>query len=83
VGRATAPPLHRHLEEDEMFYVLSGTAQFRCDGEVLTAGPRDFVLLPSRLPHTFVVAADEPLRILRITGPGPGSPSGTEWFPGR
>ncbi|HEY7176920.1 MAG TPA: quercetin 2,3-dioxygenase [Micromonosporaceae bacterium] len=64
-----APPLHRHLEEDEMFYVLSGTAQFRCDGEVFTAGPGDFVLLPSRLPHTFIVGADEPLRTLQITTP--------------
>ena len=30
-----APPLHRHLEEDEMFYLLSGTAEFRCDGQAL------------------------------------------------
>src|SRR3954470_1716200 len=64
-----APPLHRHLEEDEMFYVLSGSAQFRCDGEVLSAGPGDFVLLPARLPHTFIVGADEPLRTLQITTP--------------
>jgi mannose-6-phosphate isomerase-like protein (cupin superfamily) len=70
-----APPLHRHLDEDEMFYVLSGTAQFRCDGEVLTAGPGDFVLLPARLPHTFVVGAGEPLRTLQIT-----TPSGFEHF---
>ena len=70
-----APPLHRHLDEDEMFYVLSGTAQFRCDGEVFSAGPGDFVLLPARLPHTFVVGADEPLRTLQIT-----TPSGFEQF---
>jgi mannose-6-phosphate isomerase-like protein (cupin superfamily) len=70
-----APPLHRHLHEDEMFYVLSGTARFQCDGEVFTAGPGDFVLLPARLPHTFVVGADEPLRTLQIT-----TPSGFEHF---
>jgi mannose-6-phosphate isomerase-like protein (cupin superfamily) len=70
-----APPLHRHLEEDELFYVLSGTAQFRCDGEVLTAGPGDFVLLPALLPHTFIVGTDEPLRTLQIT-----TPSGFEQF---
>jgi oxalate decarboxylase/phosphoglucose isomerase-like protein (cupin superfamily) len=23
-----SPPLHRHLDEDEMFYVLSGTAEY-------------------------------------------------------
>jgi mannose-6-phosphate isomerase-like protein (cupin superfamily) len=64
-----APPLHRHLEEDEMFYLLSGTARIQCGGEDLTAGPGDFVLLPVGLPHTFVVGPDEPLHILQITTP--------------
>jgi len=70
-----APPLHRHLEEDEMFYILSGTARFLCDGEELTARPGDFVLLPVGLPHTFVVGSEEPLRCLQIT-----TPSGFEDF---
>jgi len=70
-----APPLHRHLEEDELFYVLSGTAQFRCDGEAFSAGPGDFIVLPAGLPHTFMVGADEPLRTLQIT-----TPSGFEHF---
>jgi quercetin dioxygenase-like cupin family protein len=70
-----APPLHRHLEEDESFYVLSGTAEFRCDGEVFSAGPGDFVLLPSQLAHTFIVGAGEPLRTLQIS-----TPSGFEQF---
>ena len=47
-----APPLHRHLIEDEMFHELSGTADFRCDGRALHAGPGDFVFLPVGLPHT-------------------------------
>lgn len=70
-----APPLHRHLEEDEMFYVLSGTARFECDGETLTAAAGAFVLLPVGLPHTFVVGPEEPLRVLQIT-----TPSGFEDF---
>lgn len=70
-----APPLHRHLEEDEIFHVISGTAEFRCDGEEFTAGPGDFVLLPVGLPHTFLVGVDEPLRVLQIT-----TPSGFEHF---
>ncbi|GAA4224100.1 cupin domain-containing protein [Actinomadura meridiana] len=69
------PPLHRHLEEDEMFYVLSDTARFLCDGEELTARPGDFVLLPVGLPHTFVVGSEEPLRCLQIS-----TPSGFEDF---
>jgi quercetin dioxygenase-like cupin family protein len=65
-----APPLHRHLREDEAFYLLAGTAEFRCDGQVLRAGPGDFVLLPVNRPHTFLVGPDEPLRALQITTPG-------------
>lgn len=70
-----APPLHRHLLEDEMFHVLSGTAEFRCDGQSLTAGPGDFVFLPVTLPHTFLVGPEEPLHLLQIT-----TPSGFEDF---
>ncbi|RKN50880.1 cupin domain-containing protein [Micromonospora endolithica] len=70
-----APPLHRHQVEDEMFYVISGTARFECAGESLHAGPGDFVLLPVGVPHTFVVGPDEPLRALQIT-----TPSGFEGF---
>jgi mannose-6-phosphate isomerase-like protein (cupin superfamily) len=64
-----APPLHRHLVEDEMFYLLSGTATLQCGDEILTAGRGDFVLLPAGLPHTFVVGPDEPLHLLQITTP--------------
>jgi mannose-6-phosphate isomerase-like protein (cupin superfamily) len=65
-----APPLHRHLEEDEAFYILDGMAEFRCGEHTLHAGPGDFVLLPVGLAHTFIVGADEPLRCLQITTPG-------------
>ncbi|MEV0002139.1 cupin domain-containing protein [Micromonospora sp. NPDC050980] len=70
-----APPLHRHHVEDEMFYVISGTARFECAGQTLHAGPGDFVLLPVGVPHTFLVGPDEPLRALQIT-----TPSGFEGF---
>ena len=65
-----APPVHRHLQEDEAFYVLEGTAEFRCGDHRMRAGAGDFVFLPVGLPHTFLVGADEPLRCLQITTPG-------------
>ncbi|MQY03324.1 cupin domain-containing protein [Actinomadura macrotermitis] len=65
-----APPLHRHKEEDELFHLLSGSADFHCDGEILHAAPGDFVLLPAGLPHTFLVGPGEPLHVLQITTPG-------------
>ena len=64
-----APPLHRHLVEDEMFYILSGTAEFHCAEQSFLAGPGDFVLLPSTVPHTFTVGAGEPLHVLQLTTP--------------
>ncbi|GLW12316.1 cupin [Microtetraspora sp. NBRC 13810] len=64
-----APPLHRHRLEDELFYVLAGTAVFHCAGEILPAGPGDFALLPVGLAHTFVTGPGEPLRALQITAP--------------
>jgi mannose-6-phosphate isomerase-like protein (cupin superfamily) len=64
-----APPVHRHLAEDEMFYVLSGRASFRCAGREFAAGPGDFVLLPKGEPHTFLVGLDEPLHALQLTTP--------------
>lgn len=64
-----APPVHRHLAEDEAFYILDGHAQFRCGEETFDAGPGDFVLLPVNRPHTFLVGPDQPLRALQITTP--------------
>ncbi|GAA0733750.1 quercetin 2,3-dioxygenase [Dactylosporangium roseum] len=70
-----APPVHRHVDEDEMFYVLSGSARYRCGDDTFEAGPGDFVLLPSGVPHTFLVGAGEPLRTLQLT-----TPAGFEHF---
>lgn len=70
-----APPLHRHLVEDEAFFVLEGHARFWCGDQAFDAGPGDFVLLPVDLPHTFLVGPDQPLRALQIT-----TPSGFEGF---
>lgn len=64
-----APPLHRHLVEDEMFYLLSGSARYACGDIVLEAGPGDFVLLPHGIAHTFHVTAGEPLHALQLTTP--------------
>jgi mannose-6-phosphate isomerase-like protein (cupin superfamily) len=65
-----APPLHRHLVEDEMFYVLSGAVEYSCADQLLHAGPGDFVLLPKGLPHTFRVGPEQPLYTLQLTTPG-------------
>lgn len=74
----SATPLHRHREEDEAFYILSGTAEFHCDASTLTGGPGDFLFLPVGLPHAYIVGPDEPLRLLALSGSG--APSGFDKF---
>lgn len=64
-----APPVHRHLVEDECFYLISGQATFVVDGQELAAGPGDFVFLPVGSRHTFIVGDDAPLHTLQITVP--------------
>lgn len=64
-----APPLHRHLTEDECFYVISGAARFRCDEETFEAHEGDVVFLPVGSTHSFRVLGEEPLRTLQITVP--------------
>jgi mannose-6-phosphate isomerase-like protein (cupin superfamily) len=64
-----APPLHRHRDEDEVFFLLEGSAQFYCGDITLDAGPGDVVLLPRGLAHSFLVSEHAPLRTLQLTTP--------------
>jgi quercetin dioxygenase-like cupin family protein len=62
------PPPHIHHGEDEAWYVLEGGLTFTVGGEVLRAGPGDFVFAPRDVPHAFTVDV-EPTRALVITSP--------------
>ena len=70
-----APPLHRHENEDEVFYLLEGSATFLCGGEEIEAGVGYLVHLPAGLPHSFLVGTGGPMRVLQIT-----TPAGFEQF---
>lgn len=63
-----SPPRHRHLVEDESFYVISGTALFESDGDRFDLGPGDFAFLPRGSVHSFLVG-EEPFSCLVITAP--------------
>ncbi len=62
------PPLHRHERDDEAFYLLEGELSLDCGDKHFTAGPGDFMLLPRRIPHTFLVTKG-PVHGLQITAP--------------
>jgi quercetin dioxygenase-like cupin family protein len=47
------PPLHVHLDEDELIYVLEGRLLFRLEDDLREAPAGSFVFIPRGLPHTW------------------------------
>lgn len=69
-----APPLHRHLWQDETFHVVSGTAKFTFGrehgGTEKLAGAGEVVVVPRRMAHTFCNASgEEELVVEFVLGP--------------
>lgn len=63
------PPPHRHLAEDEVFYVLAGELTFFSDGGAVTAGPGTLAQLPKGSVHTFKNTGDIEALALVMTTP--------------
>lgn len=59
VGKEKAgPPLHVHLDQDEIFYVVNGEYLFQVGDEKLTAKAGDTVFGPRMVPHTWIQVSD-------------------------
>jgi len=78
-----SPPTHRHLMEDEVFYVISGSAIFFCDGETseeFTAEAGTSAVthsLPAPGPIDFAAVSQAAARHnIEILGPPPARPAG-------
>jgi quercetin dioxygenase-like cupin family protein len=56
------PPPHIH-EQDEIVYILEGTARYHLDGETVDVGPGSVVFIPKGAKETF-----EPTSTLRMLG---------------
>jgi len=63
-----ATPLHRHLHEDEAFYVLHGDIVALAGEEEHDAAAGCALFLPRGLPHAFMITS-ESARLLIITAP--------------
>jgi mannose-6-phosphate isomerase-like protein (cupin superfamily) len=63
------PPPHRHLRQDEGFYVLEGRFTFQVDGHVIPAPPGTFVNVPKGGLHTFRTEGDGIGRLLVVVAP--------------
>ena len=69
-ARALGAPLHRHTQEDEYSYVLTGRVGALLGDEIVIGAPGDLIFKPRHQWHTFWNAGDEPARILEIISPG-------------
>jgi quercetin dioxygenase-like cupin family protein len=78
VTAASNPPLHRHLDEDEAFYVLEGTIEVEVDGVVATATPGTYAFAPRGVPHTFRVVS--PTARMLVLGSGKASAGIEDFF---
>ena len=70
-----SPPPHIHHNEDEAFYILSGSITAQLGDEQVAAQSGAFLWLPRGVQHGFVVSGDAPCTILVIT-----TPSGFDGF---
>jgi mannose-6-phosphate isomerase-like protein (cupin superfamily) len=68
--KALAAPMHRHHDEDEYTYVLTGRIGAVLGDEEVFGGPGDLIFKPRGQWHTFWNAGDEPATVLEIISPG-------------
>lgn len=63
------PPLHRHANEDEIFYILEGRMSFWAGDVSADLGPGDCILMPRDVPHIFRADSETGARWLVMTAP--------------
>lgn len=66
----SGPPRHIHHNEDETFYVISGTVEFWLEGTSRTAEAGGAAFVPKGKEHTFHVVGPDPANLLTVLTPG-------------
>lgn len=54
----SGPPLHIHLKQDEIFFIVEGEYKFKVGEEFHHLKPGDTIFLPRNVPHCFVQTTD-------------------------
>jgi mannose-6-phosphate isomerase-like protein (cupin superfamily) len=67
-GRSTTP--HRHVQTEEIYYILEGQALMRVGGETAAVGPGDAVAIPPGSSHQITNTGPGVLRFLCCCAPG-------------
>jgi quercetin dioxygenase-like cupin family protein len=60
---------HRHPNQEEVIYVLSGGLEQWVEDERCLLGPGDAVVIPAAVVHASFNVGDEPARILAVLSP--------------
>jgi mannose-6-phosphate isomerase-like protein (cupin superfamily) len=68
-GGYAGPPPHRHLRQDQGFYVLEGEFMFHVEGEVIPATEGAFVHVPKGSLHTFENTGSKVGKLLTTMAP--------------
>ena len=63
-------PLHKHVYEDESFFVLSGLFEITVGGETITGGPGTYLYGPRQVPHQWTNIGTSRGRMLNVFTPG-------------
>ncbi len=66
-GAATAP--HRHVETEEIYYILQGEGRMRVGDEQRPVGPGDAIAIPPGTEHTLVNTGSGVLKLLCCCSP--------------
>lgn len=70
VPPGAGPPLHVHPENDEAFYLVSGSLRFRAGDRVFRAKAGDFVFVPRGTRHNFKNLGHPTAKLLFMYAPG-------------
>ena len=75
IAPKSGPPAHIHRTEDEFFYVVSGSFNFKLGDRSVSAPPGSVVFIPRGIVHTFENTGTEPGVLLEGV-----TPAGLEMF---
>lgn len=54
IGYLGGPPMHLHVNEDEVLHLLEGELTFKVGDELVEMGAGDVVFVPKGVPHGYV-----------------------------
>ena len=80
IGYLGGPPLHSHLEQDEVIHVLEGRLKVQYGTQIVDLDAGDAIYFPRRVPHAFTnLDPETPVRAIGLTTPGGFDEFMAEW----